>query len=164
MLYQTTFDLSSRKKHSLVIICFKLCSKLVVLKYGTLTVMFYPENKAVIWGWHYPISPQALYPLVTCLLCVSQKQFFLNNWHIFLQNCLSHLKVLSVLGFTQSPFQKNVFQRLKNPSWGLFRLVFFAETTWPDLKYDCYKTFNSGDHEKFMMMISLFLISPIISG
>uniref|UniRef100_A0A669F2T0 Furry homolog, like n=1 Tax=Oreochromis niloticus TaxID=8128 RepID=A0A669F2T0_ORENI len=53
MLYQTTFDLSSRKKHSL-----------------------------------------ALYPLVTCLLCVSQKQFFLNNWHIFLQNCLSHLKVM----------------------------------------------------------------------
>ncbi|XP_036378760.1 protein furry homolog-like isoform X3 [Megalops cyprinoides] len=51
MLYQTTVDLSSRKKHSL-----------------------------------------ALYPLVTCLLCVSQKQFFLNNWHIFLQNCLSHLK------------------------------------------------------------------------
>ncbi|XP_072295543.1 protein furry homolog-like isoform X5 [Eucyclogobius newberryi] len=51
MLYQTTYDLSSRKKHSL-----------------------------------------ALYPLVTCLLCVSQKQFFLNNWHIFLQNCLSHLK------------------------------------------------------------------------
>uniref|UniRef100_A0A671YC51 Furry homolog, like n=1 Tax=Sparus aurata TaxID=8175 RepID=A0A671YC51_SPAAU len=45
MLYQTTFELSSRKKHSL-----------------------------------------ALYPLVTCLLCVSQKQFFLNNWHIFLQN------------------------------------------------------------------------------
>uniref|UniRef100_A0A665T7R4 Furry homolog, like n=1 Tax=Echeneis naucrates TaxID=173247 RepID=A0A665T7R4_ECHNA len=34
----------------------------------------------------------ALYPLVTCLLCVSQKQFFLSNWHIFLQNCLSHLK------------------------------------------------------------------------
>ncbi|XP_019752122.1 protein furry homolog-like isoform X1 [Hippocampus comes] len=53
-LYQTTFDLSSRKKHSL-----------------------------------------ALYPLVTCLLCVSQKQFFLNNWHIFLQNCLSHLKMPS---------------------------------------------------------------------
>uniref|UniRef100_A0A8B9TCG2 FRY like transcription coactivator n=1 Tax=Anas platyrhynchos TaxID=8839 RepID=A0A8B9TCG2_ANAPL len=51
MLYQTTFDLSSRKKHSL-----------------------------------------ALYPLITCLLCVSQKQFFLNNWHVFLQNCLSHLK------------------------------------------------------------------------
>uniref|UniRef100_A0A8C3TD11 FRY like transcription coactivator n=1 Tax=Chelydra serpentina TaxID=8475 RepID=A0A8C3TD11_CHESE len=51
MLYQTTFELSSRKKHSL-----------------------------------------ALYPLITCLLCVSQKQVFLNNWHIFLQNCLSHLK------------------------------------------------------------------------
>ncbi|XP_061593946.1 protein furry homolog-like isoform X3 [Cololabis saira] len=54
MLYQTTSDLSSRKKHSL-----------------------------------------ALYPLVTCLLCVSQKQFFLNNWHIFLTNCLSHLKMPS---------------------------------------------------------------------
>uniref|UniRef100_A0A6I8RWI6 FRY-like transcription coactivator n=1 Tax=Xenopus tropicalis TaxID=8364 RepID=A0A6I8RWI6_XENTR len=37
----------------------------------------------------------ALYPLITCLLCVSQKQFFLNNWHIFLQNCLSHLKMPS---------------------------------------------------------------------
>ncbi|XP_078684764.1 protein furry homolog-like isoform X1 [Branchiostoma floridae x Branchiostoma belcheri] len=34
----------------------------------------------------------ALFPLVTCLLCVSQKQFFLNNWHYFLSNCLSHLK------------------------------------------------------------------------
>ncbi|KAM9578708.1 protein furry homolog-like isoform 7-T10 [Guaruba guarouba] len=54
MLYQTTFELSSRKKHSL-----------------------------------------ALYPLITCLLCVSQKQFFLNNWHVFLQNCLSHLKMPS---------------------------------------------------------------------
>uniref|UniRef100_A0A8C7NIF3 Furry homolog, like n=1 Tax=Oncorhynchus mykiss TaxID=8022 RepID=A0A8C7NIF3_ONCMY len=42
----------------------------------------------------------ALYPLVTCLLCVSQKLFFLNNWHIFLTNCLSHLKVhiYSLLG------------------------------------------------------------------
>ncbi|KAM6987894.1 protein furry homolog isoform 1-T1 [Tautogolabrus adspersus] len=50
-LYDTTLDLSSRKKHSL-----------------------------------------AFYPLVTCLLCVSQKQFFLNRWHIFLNNCLSNLK------------------------------------------------------------------------
>uniref|UniRef100_A0A8D3BN53 FRY microtubule binding protein n=1 Tax=Scophthalmus maximus TaxID=52904 RepID=A0A8D3BN53_SCOMX len=50
-LYDTTLDLSSRKKHSL-----------------------------------------ALYPLVTCLLCVSQKQFFLSRWHIFLTNCLSNLK------------------------------------------------------------------------
>ena len=40
------------------------------------------------------LSPhQALYPLVTCLLCVSQKQFFLSRWHIFLNNCLSNLKV-----------------------------------------------------------------------
>nr|AOV18883.1 furry [Lymnaea stagnalis] len=33
-----------------------------------------------------------LFPLVTCLLCVSQKQFFLNNWHYFLSMCLSQLK------------------------------------------------------------------------
>uniref|UniRef100_A0A8C6KUG6 FRY microtubule binding protein n=1 Tax=Nothobranchius furzeri TaxID=105023 RepID=A0A8C6KUG6_NOTFU len=51
-LYDTTLDLSSRKKHSL-----------------------------------------AFYPLVTCLLCVSQKQFFLSRWHVFLNNCLSNLKV-----------------------------------------------------------------------
>ncbi|XP_028968950.1 protein furry [Galendromus occidentalis] len=34
----------------------------------------------------------ALFPLVTCLLCVSQKTFFLMNWHCFLAMCLSHLK------------------------------------------------------------------------
>ncbi|XP_041918938.1 protein furry homolog [Alosa sapidissima] len=50
-LYDTTLDLSTRKKHSL-----------------------------------------ALYPLVTCLLCVSQKQLFLNRWHVFLSSCLSNLK------------------------------------------------------------------------
>ncbi|KAK7496521.1 hypothetical protein BaRGS_00012173, partial [Batillaria attramentaria] len=33
-----------------------------------------------------------LFPLVTCLLCVSQKQFFLSNWPYFLTTCLSHLK------------------------------------------------------------------------
>ncbi|ETE68380.1 Protein furry-like protein, partial [Ophiophagus hannah] len=55
-LYDTTLELSSRKKHSLV------------------------------------SNVEALYPLVTCLLCVSQKQFFLNRWHIFLNNCLSNLK------------------------------------------------------------------------
>ncbi|XP_059139839.1 protein furry homolog-like, partial [Physella acuta] len=33
-----------------------------------------------------------LFPLITCLLCVSQKQFFLNNWHYFLSMCLSQLK------------------------------------------------------------------------
>ncbi|XP_007889474.1 protein furry homolog isoform X1 [Callorhinchus milii] len=50
-LYDTTLELSTRKKHSL-----------------------------------------ALFPLVTCLLCVSQKQFFLSRWHIFMNNCLSNLK------------------------------------------------------------------------
>ncbi|ESO09038.1 hypothetical protein HELRODRAFT_109994 [Helobdella robusta] len=34
----------------------------------------------------------ALFPLVTCLLCVSQKQFFLTNWTTFLTQCLSKLK------------------------------------------------------------------------
>lgn len=34
----------------------------------------------------------ALFPLVTCLLCVSQKTFFLQSWHCFLAMCLSHLK------------------------------------------------------------------------
>ena len=34
----------------------------------------------------------ALFPMVTCLLCVSQKQFFLNNWPYFLTVILSHLK------------------------------------------------------------------------
>lgn len=53
------------------------------------------------WCQHCCVSPQSLYPLVTCLLCVSQKQFFLNNWHIFLQNCLSHLKVLPTTVYTR---------------------------------------------------------------
>ncbi|XP_077984034.1 protein furry homolog-like [Glandiceps talaboti] len=34
----------------------------------------------------------AFFPLITCLLCVSQKHFFLSNWHNFLNMCLSHLK------------------------------------------------------------------------
>ncbi|CAL2038426.1 unnamed protein product [Caenorhabditis brenneri] len=34
----------------------------------------------------------AAFPLITCLLCVSQKHFFLANWVQFLNACLSHLK------------------------------------------------------------------------
>ncbi|KAF4524722.1 hypothetical protein B566_EDAN013957, partial [Ephemera danica] len=34
----------------------------------------------------------AIFPLVTCLLCVSQKIFFLQSWHTFLAMCLSNLK------------------------------------------------------------------------
>ncbi|VVC32584.1 Hypothetical protein CINCED_3A005220 [Cinara cedri] len=34
----------------------------------------------------------SLFPLVTCLLCVSQKVFFLQSWHYFLAMCLSNLK------------------------------------------------------------------------
>ncbi|KAL5012719.1 hypothetical protein ScPMuIL_011270 [Solemya velum] len=33
-----------------------------------------------------------MFPLVTCLLCVSHKQFFLNNWPYFLTMCLSQLR------------------------------------------------------------------------
>eukprot|EP01135_Chromosphaera_perkinsii_P008012 Nk52_evm84s1073 gene=Nk52_evmTU84s1073 len=32
------------------------------------------------------------FPLVTALLCVSQKKFFLENWFSFLTTCLSHIK------------------------------------------------------------------------
>ena len=35
---------------------------------------------------------QALFPMVTCLLCVSPKQFFLNNWPTFLTQCLAKLR------------------------------------------------------------------------
>lgn len=35
---------------------------------------------------------QALFPMATCLLCVSQKQVFLQNWPSFLTSCLSKLK------------------------------------------------------------------------
>ncbi|KHJ49277.1 hypothetical protein D918_00402 [Trichuris suis] len=34
----------------------------------------------------------AFFPLLTCLLCISHKQFFLTNWHYFLTLCLSNLK------------------------------------------------------------------------
>lgn len=34
----------------------------------------------------------ALFPMVTCLLCVSQKQFFLSNWPSFLTQCLLKLR------------------------------------------------------------------------
>jgi len=30
--------------------------------------------------------------MVTCLLCVSQKAFFLNNWPTFLTQCLAKLR------------------------------------------------------------------------
>lgn len=33
-----------------------------------------------------------LYPLVTCLLCLGQRSFFLANWGVFLNSCISNLK------------------------------------------------------------------------
>ena len=35
---------------------------------------------------------QAAYPLLTCLLCISQTKFFLNNWAQFLNLALANLK------------------------------------------------------------------------
>uniref|UniRef100_A0AAX7UIA1 Furry homolog, like n=1 Tax=Astatotilapia calliptera TaxID=8154 RepID=A0AAX7UIA1_ASTCA len=89
MLYQTTFDLSSRKKHSL-----------------------------------------ALYPLVTCLLCVSQKQFFLNNWHIFLQNCLSHLKVMLASSFTIQFISQRLNSTNKDPKMSRVALESLYRLLW----------------------------------
>lgn len=60
----------------------------------------------------------ALFPLVTCLLCVSQKTFFLNNWHYFLAMCLSNLKNRDskmsrvALGKTQTLITKFLFQMI----------------------------------------------------
>uniref|UniRef100_A0A8C8VNV8 FRY microtubule binding protein n=1 Tax=Pelusios castaneus TaxID=367368 RepID=A0A8C8VNV8_9SAUR len=89
-LYDTTLELSSRKKHSL-----------------------------------------ALYPLVTCLLCVSQKQFFLNRWHIFLNNCLSNLKVSILLFkkyFVSSIYVVRFFCKLILCGWA--RLLIIAVFIW----------------------------------
>ena len=33
-----------------------------------------------------------IFPLVTCLLCVSQKPIFLHNWHYFLTMCLQQIR------------------------------------------------------------------------
>ena len=33
-----------------------------------------------------------IFPLVTCLLCVSQKPTFLHNWHYFLTMCLQQIR------------------------------------------------------------------------
>lgn len=76
-----------------------------------------PENLCylvcwtIILRWCCLLFPQALYPLVTCLLCVSQKQLFLNRWHIFLNNCLSNLKV-SIVGSKTLSEKKNMILNL----------------------------------------------------
>jgi hypothetical protein len=47
----------------------------------------------------------AIFPLVTCLLCVSQKAFFLHNWHYFLTMCLQ---------VTRRPILKTYITRFRN--------------------------------------------------
>ncbi|KER30684.1 hypothetical protein T265_02924 [Opisthorchis viverrini] len=44
------------------------------------------------FDFHLTFSFQALFPLVTCLLCVGTKSFFLTHWTNFLTICLSQLK------------------------------------------------------------------------
>ncbi|PIC39378.1 hypothetical protein B9Z55_011085 [Caenorhabditis nigoni] len=59
-----------------------------------LKVLFFSANKARNQHscTHLAGPKAAAFPLITCLLCVSQKHFFLANWVQFLNACLSHLK------------------------------------------------------------------------
>ncbi|CAI4228998.1 unnamed protein product [Auanema sp. JU1783] len=50
--------------------------------------LYSPTNELVSKKQH----KLAAYPLLTCLLCVSQRQFFLTNWVPFLNNALANLK------------------------------------------------------------------------
>ncbi|KAK1786451.1 hypothetical protein P4O66_018141 [Electrophorus voltai] len=64
----------------------------------------------------------ALYPLVTCLLCVSQKQFFLNRWPVFLGSCLTSLKVDCNRMF-KSPLQSKDPKMARVALESLYRLL-----------------------------------------
>ena len=47
------------------------------------------------------------FPLITCLLCVSTKEFFLNKWYIFLEKwCFQELKVRVTLKFKRQIFNE----------------------------------------------------------
>ena len=46
----------------------------------------------------------AAFPLLTCLLCVSQKQFFLSNWCNLLNLCLTNLNKVSQINLSLSSF------------------------------------------------------------
>ncbi|VDM01119.1 unnamed protein product [Schistocephalus solidus] len=65
LLYSSTYDLANKKKHVLAV--------------------FYSANRS-------QVRLMALFPMVTCLLCISTKSFFLNNWPPFMSLCLSQLK------------------------------------------------------------------------
>lgn len=70
LLYAHTLDWAAKRKHSLV----------------------RKKNEKKLFSYSNPDDLQAFFPLLTCLLCISQKQFFLTNWHYFLTMCLSNLK------------------------------------------------------------------------
>ncbi|KAA3681780.1 uncharacterized protein DEA37_0008779 [Paragonimus westermani] len=73
-LYPTSLELASKKKH-------------VPVSTFLLNDLFQPCVYRV--SFHIIL---ALFPLVTCLLCVGTKSFFLSNWANFLNICLSQLK------------------------------------------------------------------------
>ena len=63
------------------------CSEFLFIRYT-----FYLIYSIYFWLTNLYIL-QAVYPLVTALLCISQKQFFLTNWGGFLNMCLNSIKV-----------------------------------------------------------------------
>ncbi len=73
LLFQHSIELSTKTKHRLV-------------RSPFFTAKPFQRFSASV------LCSKALFPLVTCLLCVSQKQFFLNNWQVFITLCLQNLK------------------------------------------------------------------------
>lgn len=70
LLYPHTLDYAAKKKHSLVSSC----------------------RSSLMGSCFRVVLLQAFFPLLTCLLCISQRQFFLSNWNCFLNMCLANLK------------------------------------------------------------------------
>lgn len=84
-IYQATVDLSIKKRNSL-----SLVQRVDLYPSQTTLTLSY---LGVIYVTLYcGVVLQVLFPMVTCLLCVSQKAFFLQNWHGFVSLCLNQLK------------------------------------------------------------------------
>lgn len=66
------------------------CHRTTVLSPKGFHVSFYPSFYLFIYVSLYVV--QALFPMVTCLLCVSQKGFFIEQWPTFLAQSLSRLR------------------------------------------------------------------------
>ena len=78
----------------------------------------------------------AIFPLVTCLLCVSQKAFFLHNWHYFLTMCLQQLKnkdgKMARVALGKLDWLKELFAQC-NSRWKKSTIHNFT-TTWTGMK------------------------------